>query len=588
VYSKYFGLKEPSFSITPDPQYLFLSEQHREALAHLLYGAGESGGFVLLTGEVGTGKTTVCRAFLEQLPEGVDVALILNPAMTVTELLRAVCDELRIPVPEGDRTVKRLVDRLNVYLLEAHANGRRPLLMIDEAQNLRPRVLEQIRLLTNLETTKHKLLQIFLVGQPELHTLLRREGLRQLNQRITARYHLRPFSAQETTEYIRHRLAVAGVERGLFTRAALRRVHRFSGGVPRLINILCDRALLGACVTRSPLVTKKIVARAAREVRPPAPAVRARGWPIAAGMAASLVLGIAAGWHFRDRLPVQWPGSAPALLARWLPQPGRSESSAETPSSPTPVAAQPGGKPASSQDQGHSAQVPPEPARAADDTAPRAALARLDKPESESPPLDLKRLMGDQSTALERVLRRWGIELKELGPGDPCARLSTFGLRCARDRGTWSSLAEFDRPAVIRLHDDDGNEGFAAVSGMDADSVTFDLGDGSERQPTARIADHWTGQYLVIWQPPPVGTSVIGPGSSREAVRWLRKLLSQLPDRPLPDSGSGVFDATLAAAVRQFQSAHGLVPDGVAGPKTLMHLNNIVAMPGIPRLSKAS
>ena len=150
VYPKYFGLREPSFSITPDPQYLFLSEQHREALAHLLYGAGEGGGFVLLTGEVGTGKTTVCRAFLEQLPAEVDVALILNPAVSAIELLRAVCDEFRIQVPENERTSKQLVDRINAFLLTAHANGRRPVLMIDEAQNLRPKVLEQIRLLTNL------------------------------------------------------------------------------------------------------------------------------------------------------------------------------------------------------------------------------------------------------------------------------------------------------------------------------------------------------------------------------------------------------------------------------------------------------
>ncbi len=197
MYANYFGLKEPSFSITPDPQYLFLSEQHREALAHLVYGAGENGGFVLLTGEVGTGKTTVCRAFLEQLPEHVDLALILHPALSATELLRAVCDEFRIPVPEEDRTVKRLVDRLNRYLLEAHAQGRRPVLMIDESQDLSPRVLEQIRLLTNLETPKHKLLQIFLVGQPELRTLLQSPVLRQLNQRITARYHLRPFNPED-------------------------------------------------------------------------------------------------------------------------------------------------------------------------------------------------------------------------------------------------------------------------------------------------------------------------------------------------------------------------------------------------------
>ncbi|MCF7985287.1 MAG: AAA family ATPase, partial [Thiohalocapsa sp.] len=250
MYPRYFGLKEASFSITPDPHYLFLSEQHREALAHLLYGAGDGGGFVLLTGEVGTGKTTVCRAFLEQLPSDVDVALVLNPAMTATELLHAICDEFRLDVPAAEQSVKALVDRLNGYLLDVHARGRRPVLIIDEAQNLRPKVMEQIRLLTNLETTKHKLLQIFLIGQPELRQMLASPDLRQLNQRITARFHLRPLGVRETAAYVDHRIAVAGVDRPLFTAAALREVHRRSGGVPRLINLLCDRALLGAAVSR--------------------------------------------------------------------------------------------------------------------------------------------------------------------------------------------------------------------------------------------------------------------------------------------------------------------------------------------------
>jgi general secretion pathway protein A len=267
VYPKYFGLKEASFSITPDPHYLYLSAQHREALAHLLYGAGDAGGFVLLTGEVGTGKTTICRAFLEQLPDDVDVALVLNPAMTAVELMHAVCDEFGIDVDDGEQSAKALVDRLNRFLLDLHARGRRPVLIIDEAQNLRPKVLEQIRLLTNLETTKHKLLQIFLIGQPELRTMLASRDLRQLNQRITARFHLKPLTARETAAYIDHRVAVAGVDRPLFTAAALRRVHRCSAGVPRLINLLCDRSLLGAAVSRRNQVTPAIVARAAREVR---------------------------------------------------------------------------------------------------------------------------------------------------------------------------------------------------------------------------------------------------------------------------------------------------------------------------------
>jgi general secretion pathway protein A len=336
VYPKYFGLKEPSFSITPDPQYLFLSGQHREALAHLLYGAGDGGGFVLLTGEVGTGKTTVCRAFLEQLPDGVDIALVLNPAMTAAELLHAICDEFGVELPPGEPSVKSMLDQLNGFLLDAHARGRRPVLIIDEAQNLRPKVLEQIRLLTNLETAKHKLLQIFLIGQPELRALLASTDLRQLNQRITARYHLQPLTARETAAYVDHRIAVAGVERPLFTQAALKRVHRHSRGVPRLINLLCDRALLGAAVSRRMQVTPGIVDAAAREVidRRDLTLRRRPGAAGAVGMAAAVLAALALGiWIGRgdltralpaqlaERLPPAWVGRVAATATEPSPAP---------------------------------------------------------------------------------------------------------------------------------------------------------------------------------------------------------------------------------------------------------------------------
>lgn len=578
MYSNYFGLKEPSFSITPDPQYLFLSEQHREALAHLLYGAGASGGFVLLTGEVGTGKTTVCRAFLEQLPEGVDVALILNPAMTVTELLRAACDELCIEVPESERTVKRIVDRLNKYLLKAHAEGRRAVLMIDEAQNLRPKVLEQIRLLTNLETTKNKLLQIFLVGQPELRTLLQSEGLRQLNQRITARYHLRPFDAGETAEYVRHRLAVAGVERQLFTRSALRRVHRITGGVPRLINILCDRSLLGACVTRSPLATKSIVDKAAREVRDPAWAKQGSRLGGRIAIAATLALAVAAGWMSRDwltRIPYadSMAPYVPAFLAQWFPPKAVSVVEAEV--SQESADGQDGGKGQEmSEGQGPEVQVP------------SAALARVNEARTDSD-LALEDVTMDRVAAMKVLLRRWGVELKDLGQGDPCERVADYGLRCEIDRGGWSRMRFFDRPALIELTSAKGGEGFAAVGALDTELVTLDLDEGNELVSVAALDPYWNGEYLLLWQPPPVGNGVISRGSSGEPVRWLRKLLSQIPELSVEATDSGNFDRALGDAVRRFQELQGLKVDGVAGPKTLIRLHNAVGMPEIPRLSTA-
>ncbi len=730
MYPKYFGLSEASFSITPDPQYLFLSEQHREALAHLLYGAGEGGGFVLLTGEVGTGKTTVCRAFLEQLPPEVDVALILNPAVSSIELLRGICDEFRIRVPEQERTSKQLVDRINDFLLQAHANGRRPVLMIDEAQNLRPKVLEQIRLLTNLETPKHKLLQIFLVGQPELRTLLGRQGLRQLDQRITARFHLKPLNARETGDYIRHRLAVGGVERPLFTPSAVRRIHALSGGIPRLINILCDRALLGAYVSRSAHVTPRIVDRSAKEVKGEAalpPQRREIGKiMIAAGLVAALI----GGWWIRgwletgdprigervahwfplgpfatERRPAEPPmdvpeplpqvaenkpdpgtGSAPEAHAlspaedgpelaatataddptpEPVPDPSQDptpvpsatlvqaavqeppppeapelvpiQETGSTPPTPAPdptppaeparlgvaegnvvaapqAPAGPAATPIATPEAGSTPPAPaPDPtAREGSDglgvavghviAAPQApaepAVTPIATPDPTpiaapvpSVPVDPRALALSEPDALRQLLTLWGLNLKEMDPGAPCDQLAAYGLRCERDRGTWRQLYALNRPALLRLRPQPGQgreSRYLVLTGLDAESVTLGHPEGSHQMPRADLKSLLSGSYTLVWQPPPVGTTIISAGSSGEPVRWLRKLLSQVPELNVTDTESGSFDAAVGAALRRFQVKYGLNPDGIAGPKTLIQLNNAVGMPSIPKLSKGS
>ena len=267
MYEEYFGLKKKPFSIVPDPACFYMSDGHREALAHLLYGATGDGGFVLLTGEVGTGKTTVCRRLFELTPEATDVAFILNPKLTAEELLATICDEFGIGYPEGTTSIRVLVARINDYLLNAHDKGRRAVLIIEEAQNLTPEVLEQIRLLTNLETNQRKLLQVVMIGQPELKEMLAKPQLRQLSQRITARYHLGPLSKEEVPEYINYRLAAAGAGRTrLFPPATIRKVYGLTKGVPRLINVVCDRALLGAFVQEKECVDIKTLKRAAREV----------------------------------------------------------------------------------------------------------------------------------------------------------------------------------------------------------------------------------------------------------------------------------------------------------------------------------
>src|SRR5450759_4016664 len=278
MYAHHFGLTQDPFSIAPDPRYLFMSERHREALAHLLFGVGDAragsrgtgGGFVLLTGDIGTGKTTICRCFLEQIPAGCHVAYIFNPKLSVTELLQSICEEFHItlaPTAVRAPTVKDYVDALNAFLLRSHAAGDSNLLIIDEAQNLAPDVLEQLRLLTNLETNERKLLQIVLIGQPELRDMLARPELEQLAQRVIARFHLDALSASESTQYIGHRLAVAGHTGALpFDRRALQRIHQLTRGVPRRINLLCGRALLGAWANGLQRVDRTVVDKAAAEV----------------------------------------------------------------------------------------------------------------------------------------------------------------------------------------------------------------------------------------------------------------------------------------------------------------------------------
>ena len=268
MYTRYFGLIEKPFAIAPNPRYLYMSELHREAMAHLLYGISSEGCIILLTGDVGTGKTTVCRCLVDQLPETTDIAMILNPKLTIMDLFKTICEELKIPIDEAAPTVKTYVDLLNVYLLNAHAKGRNTALIIDEAQNLDIEILEQLRLLTNLETNTDKLLQIVLIGQPELRQILADPQLSQINQRVTTRYHLGPLQVADIDTYIQHRIAIAGgnTRYALFSKSAIQYVAKFSKGIPRVINLLCDHALLGAYADNQDHVSLAVIKKAAREL----------------------------------------------------------------------------------------------------------------------------------------------------------------------------------------------------------------------------------------------------------------------------------------------------------------------------------
>jgi len=278
MYQEYFGLNSKPFKITPDPRYLFMSDRHKEGLAHLLYGVTDSGGFIQLTGEVGTGKTTLIRALLEQLPKKVEIALIMHTQISGREFLLEICNEFEVTI-NGDSIIE-IVNSLNRYLLEQHANGKKVILLVDEAQNLSPEVLEQLRLLTNLETEQEKLLQIILIGQPELRDVLAKNNLRQLSQRVTARYHLHPLSKLETGFYIDHRLRISGATAQIFNKSAKKEVFHLSSGIPRLINIICDRALLGAYSKGSIEISKDLIKQADSEIKGELVSTLSKKWSI--------------------------------------------------------------------------------------------------------------------------------------------------------------------------------------------------------------------------------------------------------------------------------------------------------------------
>jgi general secretion pathway protein A len=331
VYESWYGFTEKPFNLTPDPKYLFLSHRHAEAMAHLEFGHRERGGFILITGEVGTGKTTLARYFLSQLPADTHTAVVLYPALTAAELLGAILEDLH--VEGGGDSLKSRVDALHRFLLEARREGRNVVLLIDESQDLSAEVLEQVRLISNLETDTEKLIQIVLMGQSELREMLDRYELRQLAQRVTARYHLAPLSVDETEGYIRHRIRVAGGEGKVgFTSEALRAVHRRSGGVPRLVNLICDRALLAGYVRSVRSISAEMVEKAAAEVSGEQPM---SGWRWHHGLiATALTVALAAAaFGLAPRL-ARAPEAPAADVSTAVPSPAPEHSPSTRPAPP--------------------------------------------------------------------------------------------------------------------------------------------------------------------------------------------------------------------------------------------------------------
>jgi len=563
MYTSFFGLSEKPFAITPDPRYLYLSERHAEALAHLLYGINEAGGFIQLTGEVGTGKTTVVRTLLSRIPQHADVAVILNPRITATEFLLTICEELGVALGDADQgSVKQMVDALNRRLLAAHADGRRVIVIVDEAQNLSPDVLEQVRLLTNLETATQKLLQIILIGQPELRTLLDRTELRQLAQRITGRYHLSPLSREETRSYVRHRLKVAGAAGDIFTAGALSELHRLSAGIPRVINVCCDRALLGAYTRELRRVTPALVRRAAGEVYGRRFAPPWIGWLAGTAVLCGCAVAYIAGselWLLHAR-----PGAAGAAVD--------AAAQAGTPAaSPTPSAASPTESPAGSP------AAPSGPATATAPSSPAVPSPSIDQLLAEDPGS-----MGD-AEAFRRLFALWGTSLSN--DRDPCGEAKKSGLACLDERGSWAEVRMLNRPAILALTDDQGRRHRVVLTALDDRFATLAFGDRSERIPLDDLSGVWYGEFTVVWKPKTRRTRELSVGMSGEEVRWLRRSLNTLHPSAAEPARSDLYDPALAAAVQNFQREHRLNATGVAGIQTQMVLETALADPDTPLLA---
>ena len=594
---------------------------------YLLYGIGESGGFVLLTGEVGTGKTTICRALIEQLPDTVDLALILNPRLSEPELMAAICDEMRIPYPLGTKSLKDFFDFMNRHLLEAHARGRNPVLMIDEAQNLSSEVLELIRLLTNLETAEKKLLQIILVGQPELNHILAQQNHRQTAQRITARYHLMPLGLVETHNYINHRLHVAGLDAHVFAKGAVKAVHKAARGIPRLINSICDRALLAAYVEGRAQVTAKLAKKAAAEVL--GTQAMAPGTSVWRSLALALsITGL-----------IFWVGFDPYrtgikdTLGEWfeplLPPPAPESSAPETTAKLQPEAT-PAPEPVSQPEPEPNPEPEPEPEPAAEEPAPNepAPEPTIETPPVEAGPLDARPveqlpveesvptvdgtagqdISQPQGTALEALIQSatpdrayerlfglWQQSYFDLKGLTPCDKVQGTELSCLRGETDLTGLKAMNRPVVVSLVMPDGEHVYGVVTAIaqagNEQAITLAFEDRTLTLSGGAFTLRWPGDFVVLWQSPKTIQRALVFGQQGEDVRELRRLLAKagFGDGPkdIEGSGSVFYGPSLREKIREFQAATGIRVDGIAGPDTVLRMTGMAGETVLPALSAA-
>jgi general secretion pathway protein A len=596
MYNEYFGFKEAPFSIAPDPRYLYMTAQHREALAHLVYGLNSEGGCILLTGEVGTGKTTICRCLLEQIPDQANVALVLNPKVSEVELLETICDELKIDYPDADNSLKTYTDRIYQFLIESNRNNEKTVLIIDEAQNLSSPVLEQLRLLTNLETNQRKLLQIIILGQPELLDILARNEMRQLAQRITARFHLQPLTKSEVKAYVSHRLAISGQNIQIFPEKSIRLLYKLSNGVPRLINILCDRALLGAYVEGQYAVHPPIIKKAAKEVFGELKNVedqhKNRQWlyPIAA-LSGVTVFAIAV-FLYLTLSPVsdrenKTDVNTSAAVNTETQQPdilSTAPSAEQTPAGEMTVST---GQ--TDEEIPAAAEMPPT------ENAAKKVMAAMASPDTknntekniQTGSENIEKILNNKNSnpvsAYQALFNAWNHDYNNKVATTACKQAEAFSLRCLHKQGNLNSLKIHNRPAVLTLINHQGKPCYVTITSIQDGLATVYSNNSEYKVKLSELNKYWYGQFILLWHKPEFYSSAINPGDSGNIVNWLSAHFSGKQST----AGRKIYKNDLIEKVKTFQTQHSLIADGIVGPVTIIHLNSESGMK-VPTLTRQS
>ena len=582
IYLQHFALAREPFSIVPDPGFLYPSIYHRQAVAHLKYGLDREGGFILLTGEVGTGKTTLTRTMIKRIPPHVRVAYILNSKLNIADVLASICDELDIALPNASELAltkqsftKQCIDALNRDLLAAHAEGKKTLIVLEEAQNLTPEVLETLRLLSNLETSTHKLLHILLVGQPELLDILAQQELRQLNQRVVSRFHLSPLDKNDIANYINHRLHRAGAKRPIFDHGCAAALFGLTGGVPRLINLVCHQSLVAAYSTGAQTVSAKLVKQAAREIL--SEPKKSSGKKL---LLLAVVVALAAWLMFKVGPPELTTPVFSAIAQQDVTAEGLVEETLTTPYNdgleadpsvdrprvvvmdelPETLLLEPLQPEPFQPESGPIAEIPVE--------------QDADLPPQQLPsPVNANPFVG--------LLGLWGVEAVDVfSQEELAAAASLTNLRAEKISGMdVVALEKINRPGIVWLLEDSGYLKSYVLEKLGASEIILQDRQGTLSISVDALQQRWNGSYLYLWRPPQAyagpllaAKNSIENISNPELVDWLQAQLAALDSRSDIIISGGRYTAAIAQQVLRFQQQQNLVADGILGRETLMRL----------------